>query len=661
MVIHNPSTRIPGSLRAHLPRWRQLRSQLPLDILEILEDGAPLLFPGRPPPRRRVQQLPWSKQTEQILRQYVSDGLASGLLKRCPPNPQAFRVTSPVYAIPKKEPGKFRIILDLRYVNLYQQAPRFRMEGLRTVRTVIQPHDWMTKIDLKDAFHHPLHSPQATKYVAFTFLGQDYEYQALSMGSASSPYILHRLLRPVIQELRMSGCRLIPYVDDICIFASSPQESVRRTQQVASLLTSLGWHINTPKCVLVPSQQVVFLGLQIDTSGPQPRFRVPPQRKHALLHELQRFHRRAEASPVPRRHLARIIGLMQSVSRALTPSRLLTRTLIQDLGRSRCWNTSVRLTNASLRDLRLWQDILRYWNGETILSPPVDVCLTTDASNKGWGGVLFTTPRQTVSDGWTEQEDHLHINAKELWAVHHSLQRMAPLLKNKVVRVQCDNSVAVCYLQRWTGRVPHLSLITQKIFWLCKQHQITLLPEFLPGAHNREADHASRNPDHLHWTIRPEVFRELDKRWGPHTVDRFALPSNAVVPRFNTRHYHPEAEAIDGLLQPWTNEVNWINPPFVLMEEILQRLRSYSQVQATVIAPVWPSQPWYHPLLEMSEEAYLLPENSVALTGTGTSPSSIPKSRWRLMALRISSPTTCANRDYLPRLKPLSVTIPPGP
>ena len=561
------------------------------------------------------------------------------MLTKLPPGASNYCVTSPVYVIPKKEPGRFRIILDLRYVNSFQNVPHFRMEGFPTVMTLLQAGDHMCKLDILSAFYHVEAARDARRFVCFAYGGTIYQYNVLSMGSSSSPYFLQKVLRPVIQELRMEGIRLTIYVDDILIMASSKEACIKDTSRVAQLLVELGFHLNVPKCEIVPSQQRVFLGLELDTSGPQPRIKVPAKKKHALLHEVQRFHRKAEEGPVPKRHLARVIGLMTSVTRALSATGMLCRALIGCLSQKKEWNAQVQLTRNALQDLRLWQEMLLYWNGQTILPPPVDLCLNTDASNLGWGAVLSTSPSKTrINDGWTRSEQPLHINAKELLAVEHSCRRLGPLLSNKVIRLQMDNTVGVAYLRKWTGKVLELREITRRVFDLCQRWSITLLPEYLPGKFNTEADYESRNPDHGHWVLKKSIFRHLCHLWGTPTIDRFALPSNCQVPRFNSRNYCPEAEAVDGLAQHWSNEHNFVNPPFALMEQVVQHLMTHRKVVATVVAPQWEAQAWYHRLIGLSDEVYLLPTDSVQWTGTGISTRELSAASWRLVACKISLP-----------------------
>ena len=63
------------------------------------------------------------------------------------------------------------------------------------------------------------------------------------------------------------------------------------------------------------------------------------------------------------------------------------------------------------------------------------------------------------------------------------------------------------------------------------------------------------------WSINPAVFRVIDAKWGPHTIDRFASHYNAQVPRFNSKFASPGCSGVDALSQDWRNENNWVCPP----------------------------------------------------------------------------------------------------
>ena len=57
----------------------------------------------------------------------------------------------PVFVIPKTG-EKWCPVINLKALNVYVVAPHFKMESVRSVKRSIQKDDWLTKLDLKDAY-----------------------------------------------------------------------------------------------------------------------------------------------------------------------------------------------------------------------------------------------------------------------------------------------------------------------------------------------------------------------------------------------------------------------------------------------------------------------------------------------------------------------------
>ncbi len=96
----------------------------------------------------------------------------------------------------------------------------------------------------------------------------------------------------------------------------------------------------------------------------------------------------------------------------------------------------------------------------------------------------------------------------------------------------------------------------------------------------------------------------MDKEIGKHTVDRFASRENRQLPRYNAKWRDGTAEAVDPLHltdHVWQQEVNWCNPQWSLLDDLDAKLRQL-EAASIVIAPKWPSFPWYQQLAEMTSE-----------------------------------------------------------
>jgi hypothetical protein len=91
----------------------------------------------------------------------------------------------------------------------------------------------------------------------------------------------------------------------------------------------------------------------------------------------------------------------------------------------------------------------------------------------------------------------------------------------------------------------------------------------------------------------------------------------------------------------WRAHKNWCNPPWGLLLQLVGFLQ-LSGAAATVVAPYWPGQPWFGPLLEISSEFQVLePSSDLFLPGrTGHLPMGPP--RWRVLVCRVPlrAPTT---------------------
>ena len=58
---------------------------------------------------------------------------------------------SSLFLVPKRD-GNSRPLINLKELNVFLKYDHFKMEGIHLVRDLLQPQDWLGKIDLKDAY-----------------------------------------------------------------------------------------------------------------------------------------------------------------------------------------------------------------------------------------------------------------------------------------------------------------------------------------------------------------------------------------------------------------------------------------------------------------------------------------------------------------------------
>ena len=157
---------------------------------------------------------------------------------------------------------------------------------------------------------------------------------------------------------------------------------------------------------------------------------------------------------------------------------------------------------------------------------------------------------------WTAEEAKQSSTWRDLTAVLCVLEAMANKLANARVRWFSDNQ-NVARILLVGSRKPHLQSVALRIFALSVCSHIKIEPEWIPRQLNVKADLLCRIVDFDDWMLNPEVFMHLDKAWGPHTVERFARFQNCQLPRFNSRCWNPDSEAVDAFTVDWRGEVNW--------------------------------------------------------------------------------------------------------
>ena len=292
------------------------------------------------------------------------------------------------------------------------------------------------------------------------------------------------------------------------------------------------------------------------------------------------------------------------------------------------WDRSVILSPSAYSELLWWIHHLLPWAhlGRPIF-PDVSVvrlCITTDASPVGWGARLADPTTGIIQERAAAFAADLANSpqcVRELSAVLHALHSFIRLIKHRHVLIRTDNLQVVAHIMHLGGKSLQLSRIMRQIWELCISHGLQLTAQHISGHQMvcEGVDDLSRSVDsidHSDWKLHPILFDQLYRLMGPFTIDRFATPLNVQsfqgrpLP-FNSWVWFPGSAGVDATLQDWTSDesghphCNYGNPPFAMADRVL-RLVLAQQVDATLILPHWPAQPWWS-LLRFASYLHWLP------------------------------------------------------
>ena len=503
---------------------------------------------------------------------------------------------SRLFTIPKKT-GGLRPVLNLRPLNQYMTAPKFKMETIKNICQMLRPGDWLSSIDLSDAFLHVAMAPSSRRYLRFKWGGKTYQFRTLPFGLALSPYVFTKIIRPILQWARAKGIRLSAYLDDLLVAAATEQEAKLHTLMVRAQLEKLGFLINDKKSTLTPTRQIEHLGFRIDTV--RMALTVPGHKIRDLRREAVKM---LNATTFQLRRLAAFIGRAMSMTAAIFPARLKTRALLQVQNRAladQCnWTDPITLDESARKDLTWWQDHLSHWNGQCFLPQQSDVDVFTDASETAWGIVHGDT---SISRTWTPREEPKHINWKELQVIWHliHLQEMV----GKTIHVICDNTSTIAQINKFGGtRSPSLLKLASAIWEKCLATGTRLMTTYVPSQFNPADSPSRRATNQLEWEIDKSFFRRLELQWSKHNIDLFATRQNAKVERYVSWAPETEAWKQDAFSFSWKDLGRvYACPPWAQIHRAVEKIRM-EKVKATIITPHWPSMIWFPTIKTMTDQ-----------------------------------------------------------
>ena len=594
-------------------------------ILSWITKEVPLDFHHTPDPchlPNRVQDY----HQRQFVQQEVESLLQKGSI--CKVNREDTWCVLPLRCIPKKH-KKFRLVLDCRHVNECIECPSFSQEGIQAVADQIQEDDDLISVDLESGFHHLPVKIEFQTFLGFYWNGDYYLWCVLAFGIKSAPYFFNKVLRPVLAFLRGNNIRSALFVDDF-LFMIKHLVLTDQREFMIQTLEELGWSINYDKSKLLESKSCKFIGFVVHSKGKNgPWLQVTQKKMHKLR---QHLNHAIQSETIKARFLAKIGGECIVMMHVVLPAKLLLRNLYRTLSRRSSWDSEVFMNDSCCEDLTWWLNFLKGWNGAPLQNPQRRVQIETDASKTGWGGVCGTLE---ASGTWSKDVSFQPSNYRELLAILKSIQSFQNVLRKSSVQVLSDNITAVAHINNLGGVTPLMSRLMTTLFVTCHELGIVLSARYLAGRLNGHADGLSRILTPYEWMLHPKLFQVIQDMWGPHTVDRFASGLMCQLPRYNSLYLDPNTEGVVAMMQDWRGENNFVNAPFWMLTKIMRKVEQEG-VYATIIAPHWPSQMWFHWLKRMSIGVPLrLPNMLRVMLRRAGVPEPLKNPKWRVYAWRV--------------------------
>ena len=425
----------------------------------------------------------------------------------------------------------------------------------------------MCTIDLLEAYYCVSIHTDYQKYLKFCYEGKHYKYTVFPNGLSCCPRIFTKLMKPVLAKLRQKGHESVQYIDDGFLKGFTYKECQQNLVDTVQLLQDMRFIIHPEKSVLTPVQEITFLGFVLNSSTMTAS--LTEEKKAKIRSSCSRL----IACTRPKiRHVAEVIGLLVSALPGVHCGTLCIHSLHRDKnkGLKQCkgnYSACMQFSPESIQELHWWQTTGITTSYKISHSAPAVVAMT-DASKKGWGGVIQGTC-ETVNGPWSEDEKRAHINCLEPKAILFTLKSWCQERKDIHIRVLTDNTCAVSYITNFGGcRSLSCHNIARDIWLWALQRNIWITVAHLPGKTNTSADFQSRNvnPD-CEWKLNPDIFAQVVQKlsFSPE-IDLFASRLNYQIMPYVSFHSHPLSLAVDAFsLITWQKWRYYAFPPFAVI------------------------------------------------------------------------------------------------
>ena len=139
-------------------------------VLDTVKNGYQIEFNVFPQGSSFMNEIQFCKQKTEIVSTEIDKLLMKGAIKEVDSVEDQF--ISNLFLVPKKD-GSFRPVINLKKLNLFVEYHHFKQENLSSVLDIIQKNDYLTSIDLTDAYFSISINNEFKNFFAF-FLERNY-------------------------------------------------------------------------------------------------------------------------------------------------------------------------------------------------------------------------------------------------------------------------------------------------------------------------------------------------------------------------------------------------------------------------------------------------------------------------------------------------------
>ena len=158
-----------------------------------------------------------------------------------------------------------RMILSLKTFNGFLKFKHCKLESVEDALDLITEGCYFGSVELKDASYTIRIHEKYQKHLKLFRKEEYYQYIVLTNGFSPALRVFTNVLTPPFKYLRSKGHLSIKYIDRSLFLGETFEICFKIIIATVAVLRELGFTIHPEKSVLVPSQQSMFVGFEINS------------------------------------------------------------------------------------------------------------------------------------------------------------------------------------------------------------------------------------------------------------------------------------------------------------------------------------------------------------------------------------------------------------
>ncbi|KAK3739214.1 hypothetical protein QZH41_007834 [Actinostola sp. cb2023] len=326
----------------------------------------------------------------------------------------------------------------------------FSLDKLSDVPRYVGQNHYQSILDDKSGYDHLFLTPESRSFFGIEWGGWWFVYNTLPFGWKISPFVYHTTALVSSNWFRSIGIPCSIYIDD----RHNGQLQVARTHGAFASLTSvdeynqasaksalfivaytlieLGYFLGLSKSILAPRMVVPYLGFLVDSS--RQAFVLIPEKRRKFLDLVRQI---VSHKLVSVKTLQRLVGKCVSLSLAVPGALFFIREMNHAIWNGLRSGRPIRVDGRLKDEIQHWL-FLESWDSPVRWRDErhIQVRVTSDASNSGWGGCVSGDWPMEMSDYWTTEEQKYDISIKEALALNKVLLSVGERIRDSWVEAQ---------------------------------------------------------------------------------------------------------------------------------------------------------------------------------------------------------------------------------